>query len=193
MPNQKKLYRIDLKDKINATKTCFFTGHRNLSEPLMLTIADRLEEQLLQLVEKGFHTFLSGGALGFDLMAARAVLELRKRYAHLRLIFVLPCMDHTAKWRQADVRYFQKLLALAGESVCLYGIYHKSCMRERNVFMAQHAAYCISALRNNRASGTAQAVRLAVDREIPVHNLLDSALLAEITERHKQTREIIKL
>lgn len=186
----KELYRFDLKADINGAKTCFFTGHRILSEPVRLQLADRLDELLPQMVKAGFRTFLSGGALGFDLMAAKAVLKLRKRRKHIRLIFVLPCMEHTEKWRCGDARHFQDLLVQAGESICLYDSYRQNCMKKRNLFMVQHSACCVSALRNNRATGTAQTVRLAVDHEIPVHNLLESTLLSTMLKRHEQASEI---
>lgn len=186
MPTTQKLHQIDLTAKINRQKTCFFTGHRILPQPIITELAGKLHTTLPRIIEKGFDTFLSGGALGFDLLAAETVLRLRNRYPRLRLIFALPCLDHAAKWRQEDQYRFKTLLEQAGESVCLYAYYHQNCMKERNRFMAQHAGCCVSALRNRRQSGTAQAVRFAVEEDIPVHNLLDSALLPELLERHSE-------
>lgn len=186
MLNTKKLHSINLKAKINRQKTCFFTGHRIFPEAITAELTDRLDTILPEIIEKGYHTFLSGGALGFDLLAAQAVLRQRERNPELRLIFVLPCTEHTVRWKREDDLHFQALLKQAGESIYLYGPYHKYCLKERNLFMAQHAGCCISALRNHRQSGTAQAVRFAIEEKIPVQNLLESALFPEMLERYEQ-------
>ena len=43
-------------------KICGFTGHRIIKGE----IKTRLEKEISNLCEKGYNTFFSGGALGFD-------------------------------------------------------------------------------------------------------------------------------
>ena len=52
-----------------------FTGHRTYRG----AAADALRRTVGELYARGFRTFLSGMAVGFDLAAAEAVLELRER------------------------------------------------------------------------------------------------------------------
>ena len=75
--------------------TCCFTGHRKLPTGQYQMIADRLEQTIIRLIEKGVLYFGAGGALGFDTLAALTVLRLRKQYPQIKLILVLPCRDQT--------------------------------------------------------------------------------------------------
>lgn len=43
------------------------------------------------LVSKGFKYFGTGGALGFDTIAAQAVLSVKETHPEVKLILVLPC------------------------------------------------------------------------------------------------------
>ena len=50
----------------------------------------RLREALEYLIGQGYTDFMSGGALGFDQMAAQIELSLREKYPWIRLIMVIP-------------------------------------------------------------------------------------------------------
>ena len=54
-----------------------FTGHRVMHEANRLYLNTWLPQQIRSLYARGFRFFYSGGAMGFDLMAAEAVLALR--------------------------------------------------------------------------------------------------------------------
>ena len=54
-------------------KICGFTGHRIIKGK----IKTRLEKEISNLCEKGYNTFFSGGALGFDTIAAQTVIKLK--------------------------------------------------------------------------------------------------------------------
>ena len=67
---------------------CCFTGHRRIPDQEGLWLRRRLREEILSLAEEGVVTFLTGGALGFDTMAAQEVLRVRAMavsYTHLTL------------------------------------------------------------------------------------------------------------
>ena len=80
------------------SKTVCFTGHRELPADDLPKISKRLEDALATLIEQGYRYFGAGGALGFDTLAAQAVLRLRERYPQIRLILVLPCLNQTRGW-----------------------------------------------------------------------------------------------
>ena len=77
----------------SVCKACAFTGHRPGKLPwgydekaaTCMEFKFRLRESLEYLIGKGYVDFLSGGALGFDLMAAEMVLSLREKYPWIRL------------------------------------------------------------------------------------------------------------
>ena len=76
-------------------KTACFTGHRNIPTEQYDALNQRLEHIIVHLIDRGYRFFGAGGALGFDTMAAQAVLTLKKQYTFIRLILVLPCHSQT--------------------------------------------------------------------------------------------------
>ena len=52
------------------TQTCCFTVHRVIPVDEYEAIAQRLEEEIVNLIHQGVRYFATGGALGFDTMAA---------------------------------------------------------------------------------------------------------------------------
>lgn len=76
-------------------KTCCFTGHRKIPSEQYNRIAERLKAEIIGLIRQGVIYFGVGGALGFDTMAAQAVLALKESYPQIKLILVLPCKTQT--------------------------------------------------------------------------------------------------
>ena len=130
-----------------------------------------LRREVLRLVrEEGFTRFLSGGALGFDTLAAETVLEISEDYPHVELVIVRPCEDQTRGWSAKDTTRYEAILARASEVVTLAPAYHPGCMQARNRYLVEHSAVCICYL-TERAGGTAYTVRYAASRGLPVVNL----------------------
>ena len=79
-------------------KTCAFIGHRpekmpwgkDENGPLGVEFKFRLRVALEYLIGRGYTDFLSGGARGFDTIAAEIVLSLREAYPWIRLTMVCP-------------------------------------------------------------------------------------------------------
>ena len=84
-------------------KTCCFTGHRDISKIKAMELKLKLPKIIEKLItEKGVIYFGVGGALGFDMLAEKAVLKLKKKYPFIKLILVLPCKNHNKNWKIAD-------------------------------------------------------------------------------------------
>ena len=59
-------------------KTCFFTGHRRITDNKLEDIKRKLTENIENLIiNYDVKNFISGGALGFDTIAAEAVYEIK--------------------------------------------------------------------------------------------------------------------
>ncbi len=65
------------------SKTVCFSGHRVLYEPKEI-IEQRLENAIRQSISKGADTFIAGGAIGVDTIAAHTVIRLREEYQNIR-------------------------------------------------------------------------------------------------------------
>lgn len=117
-----------------------FTGHR--------TYRDEAREQLSAALEalynRGFRTFLSGMALGFDLAAAEAVVSLRGRHPGVRLVAAVPFRGQADRFPAAQRRRYEAILARADEVVVLADEYHRGCYARRNDFLVDHAAVVVA-------------------------------------------------
>ena len=98
-------------------QTCCFTGHRQIPLREQAEIADRLERVITDLYQKGIQYYGTGGALGFDALAAQTVIRLRESCPSMKLILVLPCLTQTRGWRPQDVTEYERIKAQADKVV----------------------------------------------------------------------------
>ena len=73
-----KIKKINRIEDIDINKTCFFTGHRKIPRDISDTIELQLNDTISTKYKEGIRNFISGGALGFDTIAANFVLRLQK-------------------------------------------------------------------------------------------------------------------
>ncbi|MBO4940705.1 MAG: DUF1273 family protein [Clostridia bacterium] len=149
---------------------CCFSGHRDLPYGSKEKIADILGEVICDLAEKGYTEFISGGALGFDLLAAEVVLQKKKNIPFLKLIMALPCRDQNLRWPGADKRRYEKVIGRADEIIYVTETYCTGCMQLRNKFMVENSSICI-AYKTRRSGGTAHTVDYAKEKGLGVINL----------------------
>ena len=78
---------------------CCFTGHRpdklNVKEEELRRL---LEMEIRRAIARGFTTFITGMAMGTDLVAAEIVLRLREQNRRLKLICALPHPGFGLHW-----------------------------------------------------------------------------------------------
>ena len=128
--------------------TCLFTGHRTLPEEPeeRAWLEKELTASIKNAYEEGYRTFFSGGAMGFDLLAALTVLNLKSSgLSDIRLILALPCYNHHKSWAKEDQRLLATILERADETVYTsLNEYLPGCMHKRNRFMADCSSLCIA-------------------------------------------------
>ena len=69
--------QLRIKTQTIQIKSCAFTGHRKLDDDFS---PKRLWDYIEFCIKEGATDFYNGMAQGFDLLAAEAVLMLKKRY-----------------------------------------------------------------------------------------------------------------
>ncbi len=149
---------------------CCFTGHRNI-EPSEIGLTE--EAVLLQterLICEGYRYFYTGGALGFDTLAARCVLRLRIDYPDIRLILVLPCIEQTRGWKPYDIAMYEDIKANCDEFIYSSLHYFRGCMHVRNRYLVDSSSVCISYLLKD-TGGTAYTVDYANSKNLRVINV----------------------
>jgi uncharacterized phage-like protein YoqJ len=180
-------------DSINYTnKVCSFTGYRpqKLSACLAngsLTLA-RVEEilraEMLAMLDREFTTFMSGMALGSDMMFARIALELRERYtsALVKLVAVIPCLDHDKAWNPRDRALCREMIEQADERVLVSDRpYFDGCMQRRNRYLVDSCDEML-AIYDGQRGGTMQTINYAKGKGRKI-TIIDPSKCAIITLR----------
>lgn len=151
----------------NRSTTCCFTGHRCQKLPWRFKENDirciemkaTAKTKIIDAIHKGYDTFISGMAIGFDMICAELILEIKKDYP-IRLVCALPCRTQPNPWKpEYQVRYF-KILEQADAVHCLQENYSDTCMHIRNQFMINNSSLVI-ALYNGLPGGTASTISYA--------------------------------
>ncbi|MBQ2727722.1 MAG: DUF1273 family protein [Alistipes sp.] len=146
--------------------TVAFTGHR-----FYCGEADLALRQLLRsLYEEGARTFLSGMAVGFDMAAAEAVIELRREHPDVELVAVLPFAEQARRFSTKERERHARLVQEANQCITLAPTYYKGCYQLRNRYLVEHAATLV-AWYNGSSGGTRQTFLSALHRGLRVENL----------------------
>ncbi|MDL2289525.1 DUF1273 domain-containing protein [Clostridia bacterium OttesenSCG-928-F22] len=150
--------------------TCCFSGHRLLPRSKIERIVLCLNREVDHLINKGIKNFISGGALGFDQIAASLIVAKKEMGQDIRLVFALPCRNQDKRWNTGQKQLYHGLLAEADEIIYVSEEYTYDCMERRNRYMVDQSEYCICALLHER-SGTGQTVRYARQKERQIVNV----------------------
>jgi len=153
-----------------SEKTVCFSGHRNIPA----SEYPRMEALLVQAIDaqltKDFSRFICGGALGFDTLAAQAVLAARAYNPQVKLVLALPYKGQYKSWLPADQTLYLEICARADEVHYIAEAYTPACMLARNRFMVDRSdlllAYC-----SKPSGGTAYTVQYAIKSNVPWINL----------------------
>lgn len=168
---------MQLPHDMRIENTCFFTGHRFLSEEQKILLYPALSQCILQMADNGIRYFCNGGAIGFDLFSAQTVVLLQRHHKELQLIMALPCRNQTDKWMNhgasgvENIRLYHEVKSHAAAVIYVRDFYEPGCMRERNQFMVDHSCHCITYWNGSAQGGTAQTVRMAKRAGLPIWNL----------------------
>lgn len=153
-------------------RTCCFAGQRKLPKEKIERIMIRLDREVEGLIKQGVTTFISGGALGFDQVAASFIVAKKEMGRKLRLVFALPYKNHDRTWSAEQKNLYRSLLAEADERHYLSEKYDSDCIKKRDHYLVDHSAYCICAALYP-LSGADQAVLYAKKKGLQVINLAD--------------------
>lgn len=154
-------------------QTCCFTGHRYIAPQYIEAVYETTKEVISMLASKGVKYFGTGGALGFDTIAAQAVLSVKDVYPEIKLILVLPCENQTKYWKQTDIDVYNDILAKADKVKYLSKTYYDGCMQKRNRHLVDCSSYCVCYLKKH-TGGTAYTVSYAKSKNLKIINVCNS-------------------
>ena len=154
-------------------KFCAFTGHRKIEDRHKIKIESLLSRAIKYAYENGCRTFITGGALGFDTLAAKEIIRFRLSHPDVRLSIILPCKNQSEAWSRSQISLYEYTLANADEIEYVADEYTDGCMKERNSRLA-HRCDMMIAYVFKPYSGAAQTVRMADRLGKTVYNLYPS-------------------
>ena len=163
-------------------KTICFTGHRTLNN--INQVKSDLNEILIKHINLGYCSFLAGGALGFDMLAAETIFSLKRDYPQIYLTLVLPFKkpyEYEKGWKDEEISILKKHLCLADKVVFLNLFYKKGCYYTRDRYLVDNSTLCI-AYQTRKTGGTAYTVNYAKQKNLKIINIAE----IEKTEKAKK-------
>lgn len=154
------------------TPKCCFTGHRPQSLPYLFDFTSEqsqllrnvLRKEIINLItnENVLH-FISGMAIGVDMLAAEIIIELKSEYPNIILEAAIPCENQSIKWNSQLRNKYDDILRQCDMRTLIQKNYTSDCMHKRNRYMVDSSDYVI-AVWNGKPSGTGKTVRYAEER-----------------------------
>jgi len=145
-------------------KTVCFTGRRDISAEDVPRVECELYSIVKQLAKDGYNCFICGGALGFDTLAATAVIK-HKREFDIKLIIAVPHKGQDVLWAKHDRVRYAHILANADEVIYLAERYTQGCMQARNRYMVDKSALLV-AYSDSAKGGTAYTCAYAIKQGV---------------------------
>jgi uncharacterized phage-like protein YoqJ len=149
-----------------------FTGHRNIPNEVMEKLPDLLEKTIAELCERGATVFRTGGAMGFDTLAALTVLDMKETNPHLRLELILPCLNQTDGWDDVSKQTYHYIMQKADDYRVLFEDYFEGCMLERDRQLVDGSDVCVAYCSRSQG-GTAYTFMVAARGDLEIINLYD--------------------
>ena len=124
-------------------KSCCFTGHRKIDSDEYTMIVEKLELKIIELIENGIIYFRCGGALGFDTLVAKLIINLKIKYPYIKLVLILPCIEQTKWWKEEDKEIYKYIIDNSDEVLYTSKNYFRGCMFKRNRMLVDESRFCI--------------------------------------------------
>lgn len=156
---------------IDKSKTIAFTGHRNIVADNLLPLKEELTAVLTEQYNKGYHTFITGGARGFDLLSAEVVLSMQERFADIQLFIAVPYAGHHLYFTDNEIERYADVAEKATSNIILSSYYYEDCFLRRNDYILEHSSLLIAYYGQSFYSGTGYTVRRAEANKTPIINL----------------------
>ncbi len=164
-------------DYFDIKKACF-SGYRPDKLDFKLDIKDKkyntliksLSNTLISLIESGCSVFYCGMAEGFDLICAECIIKLKKKYKNIRLVCVIPFLEHFSSIKYNWKNRYKKVLEISDEVVYSASDYHISAFQIRNKYMVDHSD-CVITWYDGKRGGTKNTLKYATAKGKRVINL----------------------
>lgn len=169
----------------HEVKACSFTGHRpkyfgsyDLQDDAYKPIIEKLNIEIDRMIASGVNTFLTGGALGVDMIAFWVVEKKKQNNSDVRNILCLPYCIQGDNWSKKDRDWLSRMKSRADEVIIVdeledykvgkAGKYSSFKLQKRNEYMVDNSQ-CMIAIWNGKPSGTKNCIDYAKSKELDVN------------------------
>lgn len=161
-----------------------FSGHRlhkiinsARTPKLIIGIRNEIYVAVDRLYQAGYRNFITGMAIGFDLWAGSAVMDMKtsRGYSGMTLTCAIPFPTQQQSYDIDSMKLYYDILDAADFHIVLSPNYHPRCFRIRNDWMLEHSTALICYY-NGIKGGTAYTVNKARQAGHTVINLHDTVI-----------------
>ena len=157
--------------KFSRAATAAFSGHRFIDASQREHVKKGLSNAVLDAYGNGIRNFISGFAIGFDMMAAEVVAALKQSHPDIILTAAIPFNGQASRFSFYDRKRYDRLLKEADEVIVLSDSYYPRCFLERDEFMVNNASSLIAYYDGREKGGTFYTIRKAMAQNIPIVNV----------------------
>ena len=133
-----------MKNEFENLKSACFSGHRIVPFAKQNEMMRLLRNEITKSYHEGYRCFYCGMAIGFDLLAAKAILSLKSELPQIKIIAVLPCREQNDKWNEKNKVEYETILKKVDDVVVVSDHYHQQCFLQRNDYMIQRSSRLIA-------------------------------------------------
>lgn len=153
---------------LDLSSTCCITGHRpqklsfgfNESHKDCIQLKSSIKSKIIDHVNCMVNIFITGMALGVDMLTAETVLDLKTDF-NLQLVAAIPHIDQHKKWNaEYQTRYFE-ILSCYDIVYIVRDKYTKDCFQKRNEWMVDNSQYVIGVYDDSISSGSKNCINYA--------------------------------
>ena len=145
-----------------------FTGYRTDKMPFTedpgneryCTFRKKLFVIINQLIDMGYHSYISGMAIGFDTWAAEAVIELGAS-----LECAIPFPEQADDWDVCDQQRRAEIIKKSDKETIVSESNKKGSYYKRNRYMVDNADIIICGYSGRKSGGTAYTVNYAIQQD----------------------------
>lgn len=148
-----------------------FTGHRQVIN--YKQTAERVKDAIRYCYKNGARFFYAGGAVGFDTVAAEAVLDLKAELTDIVLIIVAPFPEQDKYFNIENKKRYMSVFNRADEVVTISSSFSNIAYLKRNDYMISHSCQLIAYWDGKSLGGTSYTVRKARDKKLTIYNLYE--------------------
>ena len=151
-------------------RACSFSGHRAIKVEHLKHVSQLIMRAINYAYDNGVRTFYTGGAIGFDTLAARQVILFKMSHPDVRLHLISPCINQADNWSHSQQQTYDFIMKNSDHVEFVSDEYKDGCMQMRNRRLVDECDMLVVYL-SRQNTGTGQTTRMAEKMGKTVFNL----------------------